>query len=82
LNALSSQIVSQKLVQNSYLIQAVQATHCKLIDTAGGSYYKFLKKHGVDPRSEYEQLCAEFGLDERVSYLGEDHDLPCQMPVG
>ncbi len=44
------------------IVDAIVARHTKPIDEAGGAFYAYLRRLGVDARSEFREIVNQFGI--------------------
>jgi hypothetical protein len=48
------------------VIDEIQVSHTKAVDTQNGAWYRFLREMGVDPREELKQTLASLGRNPRT----------------
>lgn len=52
------------------VIGSVAVRHARKVDTAGGAYYAYLRRYGIDPAHEANRVAADFGVDRWLKPLG------------
>ena len=50
-------------------VGAVAVRHARAVDTAGGAFYRYLRRYGLDPAHEANRVVAEFGVDRFLRLL-------------
>ncbi len=45
------------------VIGQVAVRHARKVDTAGGAYYAYLRRYGIDPAHEANRVVADFGVE-------------------
>lgn len=58
------------------VIGAVAVRHARKVDMAGGAFYAYLRRYGVDPAHEANRVVADFGVDRYLSRLAQDDPGP------
>ena len=51
------------------VIGAVAVRHARKVDTAGGDYYGYLRRYGLNPAHEANRVAADFGVERYLSRL-------------
>jgi len=69
LDILSGYIVREKMGLLPHVIDSVQATHSKPVDTNNSLYYHFLLDHGINPQTELDDICTFFSLKPEISSI-------------
>jgi hypothetical protein len=52
------------------VIGAVAVRHARPVDTAGGAYYAYLRRYGIDPAHEANRVVVDFGVERYLRALG------------
>jgi hypothetical protein len=51
------------------VIGAVAVRHARPVDTAGGAFYRYLRRYGIDPAHEANRVVADFGVERYLRLL-------------
>ncbi len=51
------------------VIGAVAVRHARPVDTAGGAFYRYLKRYGIDPAHEANRVVVDFGVERYLRLL-------------
>ena len=51
------------------IIGQVAVRHARPVDTAGGAFYRYLARYGVDPAHEANRVVADFGVERHLRLL-------------
>jgi len=51
------------------VIGSVAVRHARKVDTAGGAYYAYLRRYGIDPAHEANRVVADFGVERHLRLL-------------
>jgi hypothetical protein len=51
------------------VIGAVAIRHARKVDTAGGAFYAYLRRYGLDPAHEANRVVADFGVERYLRRL-------------
>ena len=51
------------------VIGSVAVRHARKVDTAGGAYYAYLRRFGIDPAHEANRVVADFGVERYLRLL-------------
>jgi hypothetical protein len=60
------------------LIGDVVAKHARSTDVAFGSFYQFLRKHGIDPNVEAGYIARKYDVDDSADAISQ-HDQPLHL---
>ncbi len=58
------------------VIGSVAVRHARKVDMAGGAFYAYLRRYGIDPAHEANRVVADFGVDRRLRRLAPDDPGP------
>jgi|SRR5579875_839743 hypothetical protein len=61
------------------LIGDVLAKHARSTDVASGTFYQFLRKHGIDPNAEAGYIAWKHGVDDSANAISQ-HNQPLGCP--
>jgi hypothetical protein len=62
------------------VIGSVAARHARKVDTAGGAFYAYLRRYGLDPAHEANRVVADFGVERHLRLLAPDDPGPtCRL---
>ena len=63
------------------VVGAVAVRHARPVDTAGGAFYAFLRRFGIDPAHEANRVVVDFGVERHLRPLAAGEAGPvCQPP--
>ena len=63
------------------VIGSVAVRHATPVDTAGGAFYAYLRRYGVDPGLEANRVVADFGVERFLRPLAPGEEGPtCHRP--
>ena len=51
------------------VIGSVAVRHARKVDTAGGAYYAYLRRYGIDPAHEANRVVVDFGVERYLRRL-------------
>jgi hypothetical protein len=55
------------------VVGSVAVGHARKVDTAGGAFYAYLRRYGIDPAHEANRVVADFGVERHLRLLAP-HD--------
>jgi len=62
------------------VVGTVTARHARKVDIAGGAFYAYLRRYGLDPAHEANRVVADFGVERYVRLLKPDDPGPtCRL---
>ena len=62
------------------VIGSVAVRHARKVDTAGGAYYAYLRRYGIDPAHEANRVVVDFGVERYLRLLAPDEAGPaCRL---
>ena len=62
------------------VIGSIAARHARKVDMAGGAYYAFLRRYGIDPAHEANRVVVDFGVERWLRRLAPDDPGPvCRL---
>jgi hypothetical protein len=65
------------------VVGAVAVRHTRPVDTRNGALYAYLRRNGIDPAHEANQIVAEFGVERFLRRLAPGETGPvCRLPEG
>ncbi len=63
------------------VVGSVAVRHARPVDTAGGAFYAYLRRYGIDPAHEANRVVADFGVERFLRLLAPGEPGPvCQTP--
>jgi hypothetical protein len=62
------------------VIGSVAVRHARKVDTAGGAFYAYLRRYGIDPAHEANRVVAEYGVERWLRRLAPDEGGPTIRP--
>ena len=51
------------------VIGATTVRHARAVDTAGGAFYRYLRRYGLDPAHEANRIVVDFGVERHLRLL-------------
>jgi hypothetical protein len=65
------------------VVGSVAVRHARKVDMAGGAYYAYLRRYGIDPAHEANRVVGEFGVERYLRLLKPDESGPtCRSRLG
>ena len=63
------------------VVGSVAVRHARPVDTAGGAFYAYLRRYGIDPAHEANRVVADFGVERFLRPLAPGEAGPvCRLP--
>jgi hypothetical protein len=63
------------------VVGSIAVRHARAVDTAGGAFYAFLRRYGIDPAHEANRVVADFGVERYLRPLAPGETGPvCRLP--
>jgi hypothetical protein len=62
------------------VVGSVVMRHTRPVDTAGGAFYRYLRRYGLDPAHEANRVVADFGVERHLRLLAVGDAGPALAP--